>query len=235
MQKLTVNAPAEDNHHYHQRHHQSERASADRSKDSLEPSHRGAKRRSSENRDHERDRGDCDYYDRHHSRSGSGPLKGSPSSDPPKPAPPSSAAAAAAALDCKQKTSVFSRISFPENKPTKKQKVSSSSSVEAATVGASGSHHKASASNGYYDVHKSSSAKMVSAPASGTGRRKSSSSQVDCESSDDERHFKRKPSRYESSHPPQPAEGEEEEGRHSHGSGERDHQQDRPSRHSKHR
>ncbi|GKV05496.1 hypothetical protein SLEP1_g17499 [Rubroshorea leprosula] len=64
------------------------------------------------------------------------------------------------------------------------------------------------ASNGYYDEHKSSSSVAV-AKAVSTGVKKSSSSALDYESNDDERHFKRKPSRYESSLPPM-AEREDE-------------------------
>ncbi|KAJ0106183.1 hypothetical protein Patl1_18454 [Pistacia atlantica] len=58
--------------------------------------------------------------------------------------------------------------------------------------------------NGYYEDYKSSSAKLLK---SGCG--------VDYESSDDDRHFKRKPSRYEASPQPPPAVDWEEEPRHS--------------------
>ncbi|PKI41548.1 hypothetical protein CRG98_038059 [Punica granatum] len=239
VQKSIVSAPSDHLHH----RHRAERPSPDRSTDNLEPSHRGVKRKSSsERRDRERERGDHDYYESHHDHhhSRSEPSKRPPSADPAKPTPSSSAAAAAAAaaaLDRKQKASVFSRISFPENEPTKKRKVSSSSSAEPPPVGGSGSHHHkaSSASNGYYDDPKSSSVKPMSTSVSGSGGRKASSSQVDYESSDDERHFKRKPSRYEPSPPPQPADWEEEERRHSRGSRERDRERDRSSGHSKRR
>jgi E3 ubiquitin-protein ligase RBBP6 len=57
---------------------------------------------------------------------------------------------------------------------------------------------------------------------SGTAGRKSSSG-VDYESSDDDRHFKRKPSRYEPSPPPPlQAEWEEDARHHSRGSRERE-------------
>ncbi|CAA0823126.1 DWNN domain- a CCHC-type zinc finger [Striga hermonthica] len=94
------------------------------------------------------------------------------------PAPPSSAA------DRKQKPSVFSRISFPENE----RKKPPSAPAPACPTGSSGKravpHHP---SNGHHHHHEA----------------------VDNDSSDDERHFKRRrssSSRYES--PPPPAEEE---------------------------
>ncbi|KAK4745224.1 hypothetical protein SAY87_011536 [Trapa incisa] len=141
-----------------------------------------------------------------------------PSSDPAKPEPSSSTSAA---LDCKQKTSVFSRISFPENEPTKKPKISSSSSAEDPSLS---THHKDgfSVSNGHCDDHKSSSLKSAAASGSGAGGRKRSS-RVDHESSDDERHFKRKPTKYEPTPSPPPSRPKEEGRRHSRGSRDRDH------------
>ncbi|KAK4804574.1 hypothetical protein SAY86_004391 [Trapa natans] len=285
LKKSTMDAPPADLHP-HQYHQRSERASPGRSRDDLEPTNRGTKRRSSECRDRERDRSsDYDYFDSnhdrphnsrsesskrppssdpHHNRSeslkrppfsdphhgrsesskrqpssdphpsrsesskrppSSDPHRGRsetsktlPSSDPAKPEPSSSSAAAA--LDRKQKASVFSRISFPENEPTKKRKVSSSSTEDPVVS----THHKdgPSVSNGCGDDHKPTSTKSASASGSGAGGRKSSS-QVDHESSDDERHFKRKPSRYEPSPSPPRAERKEEGRRHSRGSRDPDH------------
>ncbi|KAJ7944731.1 E3 ubiquitin-protein ligase RBBP6-like isoform X1 [Quillaja saponaria] len=85
--------------------------------------------------------------------------------------------------------SVFSRISFPEGELNKKRKLSSSK--EAANPPTSSDHHKYAA-YGYYDNYKSSSSKGVS--SSGRGRK---STAVFYGLSDDERHFKRRPSRYE--------------------------------------
>ncbi|GKV15115.1 hypothetical protein SLEP1_g25915 [Rubroshorea leprosula] len=100
----------------------------------------------------------------------------------------------------KHKGSVFSRICFPEEEANKGCKLSSEP--------ASSSAHDKAASNCYYNEHKSSSSAAV-AKAVSTGVKKSSSSAIDYESSDDERHFKRKPSSYESSLPPM-AEREDE-------------------------
>ncbi|CAJ2639461.1 unnamed protein product [Trifolium pratense] len=81
-----------------------------------------------------------------------------------------------AAVDRKQKNSIFSRISYPPEEEeaaaiTKKRKNASSSSFATESVTASVSN------GGYYEVRKSSD---------------------DYEGSDDERHFKRRRSRYES-------------------------------------
>ncbi|KAK9716343.1 hypothetical protein RND81_06G227100 [Saponaria officinalis] len=109
------------------------------------------------------------------------------------------AAAAQAALDKKHKASVFSRISFPEEEPApKKRKVSSepkpksskSVSKDHDAPGSGSGHHKSSSvANGYHHHDHESVKKSVAAA-------------MDYESSDDERHFKRKPSRYEPSPPP---------------------------------
>ncbi|KAF2313109.1 hypothetical protein GH714_009300 [Hevea brasiliensis] len=79
--------------------------------------------------------------------------------------------------------------------------------------------------NGY---HESSSVKVTSVSAGGGGKKNSSAAAMDYESSDDERHFKRKPSRYEPS-PPPPAEWEED-AKHSRGSRERERDRDRKHR-----
>ncbi|KAJ4968229.1 hypothetical protein NE237_014930 [Protea cynaroides] len=127
------------------------------------------------------------------------------------------AAAAAAAAERKLKASVFSRISFPEEGSSKKRKLSSSSetSKEVATNGYKdidppASSHNRHSSNGYRDDWKPPS-KVAAGVSSNTspgvvGRRKS---MVDHDSSDDERHFKRRPSRYEPP-PPPPVEWEDE-------------------------
>ncbi|KAL8539843.1 hypothetical protein ACS0TY_001444 [Phlomoides rotata] len=122
---------------------------------------------------------------------------------------------AAAAAEKSRKASVFSRISFPDHDPTatKKRKMSSSSS-EPPAIGASG--HRAV--NG---VREGSSGSRKSAAVSVEERH---------DSSDDERHFKRRPSRYTSSPPPPP----EEEHRHSRGTRDRERERERGS-HSKHR
>ncbi|PPR89382.1 hypothetical protein GOBAR_AA31295 [Gossypium barbadense] len=116
---------------------------------------------------------------------------------------------ATAAMDKSQKTSVFSRISFPEEH-SKKRRLSSDAP-------ASSGHHK-STSNGYYDDYKTSSAapKAISG-TSGGGRKSSRSNAVDYESSDDDRDFKRRPSRYSRS-----PSAEWIEPRHSRGSKERE-------------
>ncbi|KAH9607123.1 hypothetical protein KSS87_005051 [Heliosperma pusillum] len=124
-------------------------------------------------------------------------------SRPPATAAEAAAAAAQAALDKKHKASVFSRISFPEEELPKKRKVSdepkpkSKSAAKDHDTGGSGSgsghHHQkrsattSSTANGYHD-HESVKKSVVAA--------------MEYESSDDERHFKRKPSRYEPSPPP---------------------------------
>ncbi|XP_038903839.1 E3 ubiquitin ligase PQT3-like isoform X1 [Benincasa hispida] len=141
----------------------------------------------------------------------------------------SAKSAASAAADRKQKMSVFSRISFPEEETTKKRKLNSSKEAPPSDSGASATHHKAS-SNGYYDDYK---AKAVSTMVT-SSRGRSRATSVDCESSDDDRHFKRKPSRYEPS-PPPPSDWDQEESRHPRGSTrERERERDRSS-YSKHR
>ncbi|XP_043698314.1 E3 ubiquitin ligase PARAQUAT TOLERANCE 3-like isoform X2 [Telopea speciosissima] len=146
------------------------------------------------------------------------------------------AAAAAAAAERKLKGSVFSRISFPEEGGTKKRKVSSSTE-ESKEVVANGyndlepspSSHNRPSSNGYRDEWKppvkGTAAVSSSAGSTGAGvvgRRKS---MVDHDSSDDERHFKRRPSRYEP--PPPPPDEWEEEARPSRSSRERERERDR--------
>ncbi|XP_027079594.1 E3 ubiquitin ligase PARAQUAT TOLERANCE 3 isoform X1 [Coffea arabica] len=120
--------------------------------------------------------------------------------------------------DKKQKISVFSRISFPAEDQAAPKKRKLTSSTEAPASG-SGSHRGPS-SNGYYEDHKAGS----------TTRKSSAPAAVDHESSDDDRHFKRRPSRYESSPPVAATREWEEEPRHS----KREREKERGS-YSKHR
>ncbi|XP_022718931.1 E3 ubiquitin ligase PQT3-like isoform X2 [Durio zibethinus] len=145
-------------------------------------------------RDHDYDDRDRDRHHHHH-RFESSKLA---SETVTKVASPTTAAA----MDKKQKASVFSRVSFPEEL-SKKRKLSSDAP-------ASSGHHKPS-TNGYNDDYKTTSAarKAVSATSAGS-RKRISSNAVDYECSDDDRHFKRKPSRYESSSPSPSAEWAEE-------------------------
>ncbi|KAI9110999.1 hypothetical protein K1719_017874 [Acacia pycnantha] len=204
------------NNHYRTR---LERPSPDRSSREVEPS-RSSKRKSEHHLDRDRDR-DRDYndrdrdldpdhgypdHDRHHHRHSESSSRRS-SEPASKTSSAAAAAAAAAAADRKLKASVFSRISFPEGEVSKKRKLATSSSAEPAAGSMAPAHHK-SGSNGYYDGYKSSG--LGKAISTGGGRKKS----VDYESSDDERHFKRRPSRYEPS-PSPPAQADwEDEGRH---------------------
>ncbi|XP_038996228.1 E3 ubiquitin ligase PQT3-like isoform X1 [Hibiscus syriacus] len=199
--------------HEHLRH-RSERTSPERSLRDYEAPPRPSKRKADQNHDvecdydHNYDDRDRDRHHHHHHRSESSKLE-------PEQAHKLTSTTTSG-TDKKSKPSVFSRISFPEE-ISKKRKISSD---EPASSG----HHKPS-SNGYDYKTSSATAKAVST-TSGGGRKSSSSNAVDYESSDDDRHFKRKPSRYESS-PPQSAEWEEKPW-HSRGSRER-------SSNSKHR
>lgn len=127
---------------------------------------------------------DRDRRERHHRRSESSSSK-PPLSTSSEPAPP--------AQSSKPKPSVFSRISFPEEEASKKRKVSEDEPTKPKPKPkpTSKDHHKPSSTssigeaNGYHET-----------------MRKNVLAVTDCESSDDERHFKRKPSRYEPSPPP---------------------------------
>ncbi|EXC02116.1 E3 ubiquitin-protein ligase RBBP6 [Morus notabilis] len=227
--KLPVDRPSSPDYH---RRHRSERSSIERPPRDLEPPRPPKRKSDNHHNDHDYDydrHHDRDDTDHHHHNNQHHRRRAESSEASGKHSAASASESAAAALDRKHKASVFSRISFPEGEAaSKKRKVSSSSApsaaVEAAGVGASASsaahHHKATA-NGYYDDHKSSSSSMKAAAAasvtSGGGRKSRS---VEYESSDDERHFKRKPSRYEPSPPAPPVEMEEP--KHSRGSRERD-------------
>ncbi|KAG7028398.1 E3 ubiquitin ligase PQT3-like protein [Cucurbita argyrosperma subsp. argyrosperma] len=184
------------------------------------------RKRKSEHHDHDVDKDDnSDPYDHGHHRHHRQHSESRAASEA------SAKSAASAAADRKQKMSVFSRISFPaEEEMAKKRKLHSSKEAPPSDTGASATHHKTS-SNGYYDDYK---AKTVTAGMSSRGR--SSATSLDCESSDEDRHFKRKPSRYEPS-PPPPSDWDQEESRHPRGSTrERDRDRDRErSSYSKHR
>ncbi|XP_043693282.1 E3 ubiquitin ligase PARAQUAT TOLERANCE 3-like [Telopea speciosissima] len=139
---------------------------------------------------------DDDYHDHRHHRVN---------------APKASAAVApnkVGAEDRKHKGSVFSRISFPEGGSKRKLSSSVGTSKEVVANGnnkgyePSASPHNRPSSNGYRDGLKPpvKGAAVVSSLSAGTvvGRK----SVVDHDSSDDERHFKRRPSRYQPSPPP---------------------------------
>ncbi|KAH1106413.1 hypothetical protein J1N35_010181 [Gossypium stocksii] len=188
-----------DHRHEHPRL-QSERTSHEHSMRDHEapprPTKRNTDQHNERDRDHDRDR-------HHHHRPESSKLT-------PETVTKATSTTATAAMDKSQKTSVFSRISFPEEH-SKKRRLSSD-------IPASSGHHK-STSNGFYDDYKTSSAapKAISGTSVG-GRKSSRSNAVDYESSDDDRHFKRKPSRYSRS----PSAEWIEQPRHSRGSKERE-------------
>ncbi|XP_010673210.2 E3 ubiquitin ligase PQT3-like isoform X1 [Beta vulgaris subsp. vulgaris] len=109
--------------------------------------------------------------------------------------PVSADAGSLSSLDKKLKASVFSRISFPEEELSKKRKVSAEPKpkpkLKPVSKDPEAHHHKtvssSSTANGYHHD---------------TGKKRIAAVAVDYESSDDERHFKRKPLRYEPSPPP---------------------------------
>ncbi|GMI76392.1 hypothetical protein like AT5G47430 [Hibiscus trionum] len=187
-----------DRRHEHPRL-QSERSSHEHSLQDHEAPPRPSKRKPDQHndRDHDRDR-------HHHYRSESSKLA-------PETVAKATSTAATEAMDKAQKSSVFSRISFPEEL-SKKRRLSSDAP-------ASSGHHK-STSNGYCDGYKTSlaAAKPTSGTTSCGGRKNSRSNAVDHGSSDDDRHFKRKPSRYSRS----PSAERIEQSRHSRGSKERE-------------
>ncbi|GMH26650.1 hypothetical protein Nepgr_028493 [Nepenthes gracilis] len=220
-----------DDHHHHLEHRSSHRPESSRDSDFPRPS---SKRKADhlhhdedydyDNRDRDRDRERDRHGHHHHQRSGAGAKTSSTASEPPAPPSKSTSVAAVAAgteaADRKQKASVFSRISFPDEEQSKKRKAPSSSSAEPKPVIKDRETGGGSASGGHH--------RRTSAPSSGVrkngyseeyGKAKSTE---DYESSDDDRHFKRKPSRYEPSPPKHLDEWEEEEVRHSRGSRERD-------------
>ncbi|KAK2983005.1 hypothetical protein RJ640_012880 [Escallonia rubra] len=207
VQKSSPPPSAADHHHHHRHRTERERLSPDRHARDPEPPRASSKRKSSDYDDYHYDDSHRSHHHRSHHRSetstGSRP-QAAPTSEPapPKSSSTTSAAAAAAAAAAEQKkASVFSRISFPEGEAaaSKKRKVAASTSEAPA--------------NGYHeDSYKA---------------KKSLAAAVDYESSDDDRHFKRRPARYESS---LPAAAEEPR----HGRGSREKERDRGG-YSKHR
>ncbi|KAL2895731.1 E3 ubiquitin ligase PQT3-like [Bienertia sinuspersici] len=181
-------------HDSHQRrtpsHNRHDRVSPERTRRDSEAPRPTLKRKSEHKSEHhERDH----HYERerehrdHRSHAKSSSSKSVPSTDAVSPT-----------SDKKQKASVFSRISFPEDEPVKKRKVSAEPKPKPKpklkpkpkeTKDHEAHHHKevapSSTANGHHE----------------TGRRNVAASVTDYESSDDERHFKRKPSRYEPSPP----------------------------------
>ncbi|XP_052620728.1 E3 ubiquitin ligase PARAQUAT TOLERANCE 3 isoform X2 [Lactuca sativa] len=199
--------PSSDGHH----RHRSDRPSPDRrhSRDDGHdvPPHPSSKRRSSRDRNDYEDRDDS-HHNRHHDhqsqphkshrRSESSstttrkPPQAPPTSDS-KSAAPAAPVAAASSGDRKHKPSVFSRISFPEEEAaaaaaaaaatgSKKRKVTSSS-TEAPPGGSTAVSRKSGSS----------------ATTTTTTTATATVAAIDYESSDDDRHFKRRPARYESS------------------------------------
>ncbi|XP_010256056.1 PREDICTED: uncharacterized protein LOC104596546 isoform X2 [Nelumbo nucifera] len=193
--KLTSQSlsPDRDRHHHYQ-HRRSEKASSpERSSREIESARLG-----------KRSRADDYHHHRHHHDEAT-----------PAAVTTESVKAAAAGADRKQKGSVFSRISFPDEGGSKKRKLSSSTTEKSENLSngykdyeppASSTHHRSS-SNGYRDDWKPP-VKATSVSSVGGARR--SSSVIDHDSSDEDRHFKRKPSRYEPPPPPPSDEWEEE-------------------------
>ncbi|GMH28911.1 hypothetical protein Nepgr_030754 [Nepenthes gracilis] len=153
---------------------------------------RDRKRERERDRDGERDR-------RHHQRPDSraktpstaseiqAPLSGSTSAVATK-----TASAAAASEDRRHKASVFSRTSFPAE-DLKKRKLSSSSPVEPKVTVKDHETARGSSSG-----HRSLPSGTANGYPEGYSKTKSG---LDYDSSDDDKHFKRKPSRYEPSPP----------------------------------
>ncbi|KAH9777171.1 E3 ubiquitin ligase PQT3-like [Citrus sinensis] len=217
--KKSVPQVSSADHHHHHRH----RPVRSSPEPPLPPPPRPSKRKSEHHHHLDRDR-DYDYeYDRererererekererdrnHHHRTESSSKH---SSEPPTTTTSSKpTSTAAAGADKKHKGSVFSRISFPEEEAAaaaaKKRKISISSSSEAVVSGVSGHQKLPTNTNGYYDDYKSSSSHSAKALKTAASRG------ADYESSDDDRHFKRKPSRYEPSPPPPTADWDDE-------------------------
>ncbi|XP_021745891.1 E3 ubiquitin ligase PARAQUAT TOLERANCE 3-like isoform X1 [Chenopodium quinoa] len=175
-------------HESHQRRtshsHRSERASPDRTKRDVEVPRPTLKRKSEHHErdhNHERERDHRDHRERDHKSERHSKLSSKP---------PSSVDVVQQSLDKKHKASVFSRISFPDEEVTKKQKVSAEPKPKPISKDHDAHHHKAVASSSTANGHHHDAGKKSVAAAA-----------MDYESSDDERHFKRKPSRYEPSPP----------------------------------
>ncbi|KAL2237940.1 UNVERIFIED_CONTAM: E3 ubiquitin ligase PQT3-like protein [Sesamum indicum] len=219
--------PPSSTDHQQTHRHRSERHSPDRrSRDPELPRPSSKKKSDYDHSHHEDHHHRREYHDEtqrhrdHHHRSSSSSYQRRSESPSEALAPPPQSLSASD----KKKASVFSRISFPENESSAPKKRKLSSSSEVPPTGTS-SHRSSALPNGHHDEHKAVS-----------GSRKSGATvavaAVDHDSSDDERHFKRRPSRYASS--PQPAASAEEEPRHSRGSRDRERERDRGG-YSKHR
>ncbi|KAA8521356.1 hypothetical protein F0562_012025 [Nyssa sinensis] len=174
VQKSTAKKLSADHQPYYLRH-RSEKLSPERPSRDFEPPLPSSKRKS-----------DHDYpedYHRDNHRSELPAAISTTSEPPPK---------FTTAEDRKHKASVFSRISFPEGEAAVPKKLKLSSSEVRGSVSASSGHHRVSL-NGYTEDYKTTSLKAASVS------RKSAA--INYESSDDDRHFKRRPSRYEPSPP----------------------------------
>ncbi|XP_058190910.1 E3 ubiquitin ligase PARAQUAT TOLERANCE 3-like isoform X1 [Rhododendron vialii] len=205
---------------HHRRRHRSERSSPELVARDSEIPRPSSKRKSDYNYDREYD----NYHHRHSHNHRSESSAGRSSLEPPSPQPksttttaPTLSKSASAAADRKQKPSVFSRISFPaEESSSKKRKLPSS--LSDALVASSSGHHSHSGrttANGYHeDYTKTTSSSRTSAAAA----------EVDYESSEeDERHFKRRPSRYKEEAEAEAEAEAEETPRHSRGLRDRNH------------
>ncbi|KAG5523827.1 hypothetical protein RHGRI_030727 [Rhododendron griersonianum] len=193
----SASIPAQASSGEHHRHrHRSVRLSPERVARDSELPRPSSKRKS----DYDYDREYDDYHHHRHSHNHrSESSAGRSSLEPPPPQPKSTTTAttaptlsksASAAADRKQKPSVFSRISFPaEESSSKKRKLPSS--LSNAPVASSSGHHSHSGrttANGYHEDYKKTTS---------SSRKSAAAAEVDYESSEeDERHFKRRPSRY---------------------------------------
>lgn len=180
--------------------HRLDRISPDRSSRDVDIPRPSLKRKSDSEHEHDHHRERDRDRREHHRRSDSSSSKPPPSSanSEPPPAPQTSS---------KTKPSVFSRISFPDEEPSKKRKVSDEPKpkVKPASKDHEGGGSGSGSGSGHRRHHKPSSSNAMDANGYHETARKSVAAAMDYESSDDERHFKRRPSRYE----PSPSRGEE--------------------------
>ncbi|PSS11545.1 DWNN domain protein [Actinidia chinensis var. chinensis] len=218
--KSSIPQPSSIEHHRHR--HRSERSSPERPARDPEIPRPSSERKSDYEYDYDYDHRDREDYHRdhhHHHRSESSAARSSSATlEPPL---------KSTSADRKQKPSVFSRISFPDEEQaaaSKKRKLSLSEAPVCGSAASSAHHSHRASANGYHEDHKTkvvSVSRKSSAAAAATA--------VDYESSDDDRHFKRRPSRYESP-PPDASAVEYEEGRHLRGSRERERDRGRDER-----
>ncbi|XP_074328754.1 E3 ubiquitin ligase PARAQUAT TOLERANCE 3-like isoform X3 [Apium graveolens] len=210
--KFKSNPPLQDHHHPRARSERPERPSPDRSTHDPEPLRTSSKRKMKYEDDYyeERPHQHREKERRHHHRSVSETTSAARSPVPPEtvdlPPLPSKSSTDKTIADRKHKASVFARITFPEGESaaaSKKRKLGSSppSAVNGSSHHSSHSHR--ATSNGYHEDHR----KTATAVSKNSYNY---ADEHDYESSDDDRHFKRRPSRYEAS--PAPI---VEEGRHS--------------------